>query len=164
MASSMQGQARFTRDIDFVVRLTERQVPALIAALGPDFDVDDVALARAAKEQSSWNIFHSPTVHRIDLFILRASPFDVEEFARRRRIELAPDQSLFVKSPEDTVIRKLLWYRDGGEVSALQFGDVVEVLRVQGDRLDADYLRQWANNLGLEALLKRANEAAGRSA
>lgn len=163
MASSIQGQARFTRDIDFVVRLSELQVPSLVEALGPDFDVDDVALARAARGKTSWNIFHSPTVIRIDLFVLKAAPFDLEEFARRQKLEVAPGQTLSVKSPEDTVLRKLLWYREGGEVSALQFGDVVEVLRTQGDRLDSEYLRRWASTLDLEALLKRASEAAGRA-
>ena len=32
-------------------------------------------------------------------------------------------------------------------------GDVAGVFAVQGDRLDRDYLRHWAKELGLEAIL-----------
>jgi len=60
-----------------------------------------------------------------------------------------------VKSPEDTVLRKLLWYRLGGEVSDRQWDDVRSVLDVQGDRLDMEYLRGWADRLSVRDLLDR---------
>jgi hypothetical protein len=63
---------------------------------------------------------------------------------------------LVVKSPEDTVLRKLLWYRAGGGVSDRQWRDVLEVLRVSGDGLDRGYLGDWADRLGITALLTRA--------
>jgi hypothetical protein len=67
-----------------------------------------------------------------------------------------------VKSPEDTVVRKLLWYRDGGSVSERQWRDVVEMLRESGPALDAGYLERWASRLGVSDLLARARgEAAG---
>jgi hypothetical protein len=65
-----------------------------------------------------------------------------------------------VKSPEDTILRKLLWYREGGEVSGKQWRDVVEVLRVSGPELDPAYLDAWASRLGVVALLARAREIA----
>jgi hypothetical protein len=159
VASSLHGQPRFTRDIDFVVHMGEAQVGALVAALGPDFDVDDVALRRAAKERRSWNIFHSPTVFRIDLFILKGSEYDAETLVRRQRKEVAPGRALYVSSAEDIVLRKLLWFKEGGEVSSQQLKDVVEVLRVQGQKLQQRYLDVWAPRLGIEALLKKARQS-----
>jgi hypothetical protein len=34
------------------------------------------------------------------------------------------------------VLRKLLWFREGGEVSEKQWRDVVSVLRISGDTMD----------------------------
>jgi hypothetical protein len=67
-----------------------------------------------------------------------------------------------VKSAEDSVLRKLLWYRQGGEVSERQWRDVVEVLRQSRAVLDGGYLDAWAERLGVEALLGRARGEAGR--
>jgi hypothetical protein len=57
---------------------------------------------------------------------------------------------------EDTVLRKLQWYRDGGEVSDRQWSDVLGILMAQGGRLDEGYLRQWSDALRLSDLLDRA--------
>ncbi len=89
LASSFQGEPRATNDIDLVVDLEEGQVGALAAGLGADFDVDEVAPRRAAAEKSSWNVIYRPTATKIDLFVLRDSPFDRSEFARRLRVEVS---------------------------------------------------------------------------
>ncbi len=66
---------------------------------------------------------------------------------------LGPD---FLKSPEDTVLRKLLWYRDGGSVSEKQWRDLVEVLRISGAQMVPEYLDTWALRLGITNLLATA--------
>jgi len=45
------------------------------------------------------------------------------------------------------VLRKLLWYRLGGEVSEKQWRDVVEVLKVGGPQLSLAYLDSWGARL-----------------
>jgi hypothetical protein len=67
-----------------------------------------------------------------------------------------PGRTAFVKSAEDTILRKLLWFRHGGGVSDRQWSDVLGVLRTQGDRLDDEYLARWAAELGIEGLLREA--------
>ena len=84
------------------------------------------------------------------------APFDESEFRRRRPVTVRGESTLVLKSPEDTVLRKLLWYREGGCVSTTQWRDVVAVLRVSGPEMDAAYLTAWAGRLGLNELLDRA--------
>jgi hypothetical protein len=160
LASSLQGEPRSTNDIDFVVDLAEGGAQQLETELGPDFDVDAESLREAAHLRSSWNIYHLPSMTKVDLFIRRLGAFDESEFQRRRSTVVRPGESLMLKSPEDTILRKLLWFRDGGEVSSNQWRDVVEVLRVSGPSLEVGYLDQWAQRLGISDLLERAREAA----
>jgi len=157
VASSLQGEPRATNDIDIVVELPLGRISDFVAALGGDFEVDMEMLRDALLHARSCNIFFLPEVMKVDLFAVGPSPFDEVEFARRRAVPVrASGETLVLKTPEDTVIRKLLWYREGGEVSDRQWRDVVEVLRVSGDRLDDAYLTSWAERLGLSALLARA--------
>lgn len=157
LASSLQGEPRSTNDIDFVVDLHPSQVEPLARVLGGDFDVDVESLKEAAARKGSWNIYHLQTLIKVDLFILRTSPFDQSEFSRRHRMVLTPDgRSLYVKSPEDSVLRKLLWFQQGGEVSTTQWRDIVQILRVSGEQLDTRYMDTWAERLGVGVLLARA--------
>ena len=162
LASSLQGEPRATNDIDLVVDLPQGKVRAFVEALGDDFDVDEEALSDALRKGRSWNVYYLPLVMKIDLFPKGAAAFDESEFGRRRPFELAPGKTIFVKSPEDSVLRKLLWYRLGGEVSTQQWRDIVEILRVGADRLDRGYLSAWVASLGLDALFQRAEAEAAR--
>jgi hypothetical protein len=157
LASSLHGEPRSTNDIDFVADLRASQVARLAAALGADFSVDEDSLAEAVRRRASWNIYYLPLVTKIDLFVLGAGPFDQSEFSRRREIGVgAGGAALFVKSPEDTILRKLLWFVAGGEVSSTQWRDILGVLRVGAGSLDDAYLDEWASKLGVAAWLARA--------
>lgn len=54
------------------------------------------------------------------------------------------------------MLRKLLWFREGGEVSEKQWRDIVSVLRISGDKMDRTYLVGWASRLCVTDLLERA--------
>lgn len=159
-ASSFQGEPRATNDIDFVVDLKPAQVAALESALGQNFEVDAPSLLDAVRQRSSWNIYHLPSMTKIDLFILKAGAFDQSEFNRRRSYSITDDQHVVLKSPEDTILRKLVWFVEGGEVSDKQWRDIVEVLRVSGPTLENGYLEVWAPRLGVEKLLEKARAEA----
>ncbi len=64
---------------------------------------------------------------------------------------------------EHSVLRKLEWYRRGGEVSDRQWRDVVAILRLQGDDLSGSHLAEWADRLGISDLLGRAMSEARRA-
>lgn len=164
LASSLQGEPRATNDIDIVLELPLGKVRQFVDALGPDFEVDVDMLRGALRTGTSCNVFFLPSVLKVDLFALGSAPYDAIEFSRRRPVLVRqPDVHLVVKSPEDTVLRKLWWYRQGGDVSERQWRDVVQVLRFAGDTMDASYLDRWAAELGVADLLGRARIAASES-
>jgi len=157
LASSLQGEPRATNDIDFVIALPLGKVGELAAALGGDFEVDTDMLRDAILRARCANAFYLPVVTKIDLFGRGYEPFDESEFSRRRTtVVTANGESLVVKSAEDTVLRKLLWFREGGEVSEKQWRDVVSVLQISGHKMDQTYLTSWASRLHVTDLLERA--------
>lgn len=161
LASSVHGIPRQTNDLDLVVDLPTAAVAPLEERLRGNFYVDAESIRRAIRQRRSFNLVHLATGFKIDVFLQGRSPFDRMEFARlgRHRLEDLP-RELAVKSAEDTVLRKLEWYRLGTEVSDRQWSDVLGVIRTQGDRLDVDYLRRWAPELGVADLLERALQVA----
>jgi len=157
-ASSLHGFPRQTQDIDVVVELEEGLASEFASRLEGDFYVDEITIGRAIRNKGSFNILHLNSGIKVDLFILADDAFDHQEFERHRLelIQAEPERRVFVKSPEDIVLRKLHWFRLGGEVSDRQWTDILGVIRTQGDRLDAEYLEHWASHLGLTDLLERA--------
>ncbi len=156
IASSFAGEPRSTVDIDIVVALEERHVEALVAALSAEFYVDADALRQATRTRSSTNLIHQATQLKVDLFVAGGTPLDARQIARRQAVDLGDGRRLHVHPPEDILLQKLRWYRRGGEVSDRQWRDIAAIVRVQGGRLDRDYLREGAGILGVTDLLDRA--------
>lgn len=160
VASSIAGEPRSTLDVDLVVRLEEEQIDPFVMALGEGFYADPESLRRACRERSSANLIHRETSIKVDLFISGGTGLDAEQMQRRERVLVmsGPERHLYVYTPEDILLRKLRWYRDGGEASDQQWRDVLGILRVQGTRLDQTYLRRGASTLAVSDLLDRALE------
>ena len=157
-ASAVHGIPRQTHDVDLVVEMGPGVERKIATALEGRFYVDEPAIARAVRERSSFNVVHLDTGIKVDLFVKGSSPFDESEFGRRVPIRVgdSPPKEIFLKSAEDTILRKLLWYRMGGEVSDRQWQDVRGVVGVQAEALDRAYLGEWADRLGVRDLLDLA--------
>ena len=158
LASSLHGVMRSTLDVDIVTDMRLEHIPALVAALSKDFYADDEMMKDAIQHHSSFNLIHYETAFKVDIFIRKLRAFDKMQLARRIKAVIAtdPDQSVYVISPEDTILSKLEWYRMGGEVSDRQWRDVLGVMKTQAVTLDRDYLREWAKELKVADLLERA--------
>ena len=163
IASSLQGFSRATADVDIVADLRAEHVAPLYAALKDEFYVDDQAMRRAVSMRSTFNLIHSDIFFKVDVYIPQNDEFGQRQLERARRETLMPGEAggVYIASPEDTVLTKLRWYRRGGEVSERQLSDVLGVLKVQGERLDLEYLRGWADSLGVLDLLEQLLKEAG---
>lgn len=163
LASAIHGEPRSTHDVDFVVDLSEDQVPDLVTRLQGDYFLDEASIRAALLHRASFQLVHQRDYYRVDVFIQPPAAFDREKLERRVRVTVDPGSgaALWVTSAEDIVLQKLLWYRKGDEVSDRQWRDVLSVLRTNQD-LDRSYLETWAASLGVADLLSRAvDEASG---
>jgi hypothetical protein len=164
VASSVHGVGRATMDVDLVADLDESHVDRFADALANDYYVDSEMIREALRDRSSFNLIHERTMFKVDIFVPKNRSYDREALARRTpdRLDESPDaREVFVATPEDVVLAKLEWFDRGGRTSERQWGDILGILRVQGDAIDFAYLRRWADELGLRALLDRAQGELG---
>jgi hypothetical protein len=158
LASSMHGMYRSTADIDLLADIKSEQVRPLLDALENSFYVDELAVRQAIAQSRSFNAIHFDSVFKVDIFIPKRDEFARKQLDRRELRQIAPeiDQFIYVATAEDTVLAKLRWYRQGDEVSSTQWSDVLGVLGATSHGLDVDYLREWADKLGVSDLLEKA--------
>lgn len=149
-ASIVYGEPRFTNDIDVVVQLTVAEIPAFCAAFpSPEFYCPSEAVARAVRSRFQFNVLHPESGLKIDVIIATDSDFDRSRFARRRRLPVGLDSEATFAAPEDVMLRKLEYFREGGSEKHLR--DIVGMLKVQGQDIDQTYLTEWIARLGLTA-------------
>jgi hypothetical protein len=163
VASSTHGVPRSTNDVDVVADLVEAHVEALHAALCASFYVDRQLLLDAIRRRSCVNWIHLATGYKVDVFVCPDAAYDRLALQRgiERRLSESPSGRTFrMATPEDVVLRKLLWYRAGGEVSDRQWSDVLGLLRLRGGDLDREYLDEGAPRVGIADLLARARTQA----
>jgi tRNA nucleotidyltransferase/poly(A) polymerase len=157
VASSAHGIPRTTMDVDFVANLQPEQIDEFVEAVRNDFYVDPDTVREAIRRQRSFNLIHTASVYKFDIFPLRQDAYSRIAFERRRFMDVRSFGSpveCAVASAEDTILRKLEWYRAGGQSSERQWNDLRGVRDVSGKIVDYAYLREWAKFLKVDDLLE----------
>jgi hypothetical protein len=154
LASSVHGVARATQDLDFIAALNSAQAKTLADTLSKSFYVDAEEIRRAIASKRSFNVIHLATAFKIDIFPASSHELGFQQLKRGQVTEIQDVGHLPVISPEDTILVKLRWYRDGGETSERQWNDVRNIVLIQGAKLDRAYLEEWARQLGVADLLE----------
>ena len=162
VASSIHGISRPTMDLDIVAAVQAGQVAELASLLQPDFYADAEMMQEAITLGRSFNWIHYESSFKIDVFPLQQDDYSRQSFARRRveQSKTFGTQSIecVVATAEDIILRKLEWYRAGGESSQRQWNDLRGILQVSQKTLDSAYFRRWAVDLKVADLLERLME------
>ena len=156
-ASSIHGLYRATADIDILADIKPEHVGPLHEALKSNFYVDELVMRNAIARGRSFNAIHFDSVFKVDHFVASDDEFARTQLNRRQLKKLAPDgpNEVCVATAEDTILAKLRWYRAGNESSQNQWNDVLGILAVAREGLDVEYLRVWAERLGVGDLLQK---------
>ena len=166
VASSLLGENRFSEDLDLVIDIDVSQMQPLIQAFERKFYISEVAVEEtfySPEPTKSFNIVDFLSVEKADIFIAKSDPFSRSKMARHQLYPL-PDESvppIYISSAEDIVLQKLTWRQINRNESQKQWRDILGVLKTQGERLNFDYLWQWAETLDVLDDLDKAFTEAG---
>jgi hypothetical protein len=158
LASSVHGEPRSTNDIDILADFGEEHSGPFVEAVQPEYYVSATAVRGAVRSALHFNVIHMSAALKVDVFLAGKDPFDQERLRLRERLQVStdPPAHLWMDTAEHSVLRKLEWYRRGGEVSERQWRDVVAILRIQGSGIDGSRLDDWGRRLGVTDLVARA--------
>lgn len=164
VASSVHGFPRGTHDIDVEADIRAEHVANIVKELEAHYLVSKEMIEDALRYQSAFNLIPLDSISKIDIFIRKDRPFDQEAAKRKQKgifLEDGTEFPYFIDSAEDTILRKLEWYRMGNEVSDQKWTDILAVLKAQVFDLDFEYLQKWASELKVADLLERALDESG---
>jgi hypothetical protein len=156
-ASTAFGEPRLTNDVDIVADFTPENLDLFLATLPKTFFADPEEARAAFRLGRPFNVIYMPMAFKFDFFSARTFPLGVQELDRAVFLAgngLSEAPTPFV-TPEDILLAKLHWYREGGEASSVQWRDIQGIVRSRRDTLDQEYLKNNAAKLGILALLER---------
>lgn len=161
MASVAYGEPRLTNDIDIVAAVTMEHIPGLLNAFPPDdFYLSEEAIKDAIRHQGQFNIIHPSSGLKVDVIIKKDTEFDRSRFNRIRRIQPNESYKANFALPEDVIIKKMEYYKEGGSEKHLR--DIAGILKISGEMVDKDYIAEWSRQLGLteiwDAIQRRLGE------
>jgi hypothetical protein len=150
IASMYYGEPRLTLDVDIVVDLPLARVREFCSAFPIDeFYVSEDAARDAVRRCSQFNILHPESGLKVDIMIPDTGELDQARLQRARRVVPFSGFEAFFSSPEDVILKKLDYYREGQSEKHVR--DIASMLKVNGDTLDVGYIEQWAQRLNLMA-------------
>ncbi|HVZ95034.1 MAG TPA: hypothetical protein VG797_11050 [Phycisphaerales bacterium] len=148
VASSRYGETRYTKDVDVVVEIPSWKVREFCAAFpAPRFHADEHAARYAAETCTQFNIIDVSTGFKVDVMVMDDRPYTESQRARAREIDLIPGSTAFVAAPEDVILMKLVFYKEGQSDKHLR--DIASMMKISGDQIDRGYVERWAPRLGV---------------
>jgi hypothetical protein len=151
-SSNAYGVARSTQGADFVIQLGSTPISAIVSQLGKDFLLNPQMSFETITATTRLELRHVRSGFKIELFLLSEDPHDQERFCRRRKAT-ALGRTIWLPTPEDVIVTKLRWSLAGKR--AKDVDDVRNVIAVQAERIDWDYVHRWCDVHGTRELLEQ---------
>jgi hypothetical protein len=163
VASIAYGEPRLTNDIDIVADLKESHIEGLVKAFpSDDYYMDEDMAREAIRNHGQFNIIHPSSGLKVDVMIKKNTLHDRSRFERIRRIYPMESYQANFAAPEDVIIKKMEYYKEGGSEKHLR--DIAGILKISGETVDRGYIVEWAHRLELveiwEAIQKKLHEKA----
>lgn len=145
------GRPRYTADIDLIIELRKEKVQRFLVALTKEGYIDEDVVNEALKHKSEFNFIDNDTGIKVDFWILQDSDFDKSRLKRAVTRKIF-NQAVFFSSPEDLILKKLLWFNESK--STRQLEDIHSIMAIIKNQLDYNYLKKWAKRQKTSGLLE----------
>lgn len=164
MATIAYGEPRFTNDIDVVISLRPEDITRFCESFPmPEFYVSQDAVKDAVRDRRQFNIIHPASGLKVDGIIPKDDDFERSRQQRGVRLPIVEGVEVMFASAEDVIIRKMQYFQEGGSDKHLR--DIAGVLKIQGDRIDRQYIAEWADRLAVrdvwELILAQVGQESG---
>ncbi len=151
IAAMAYGEPRLTNDIDIVAGVKDHHIASLLTAFpAGQFHVSEDAIRQAIRYQKKFNIIHPASGLKIDVIIRDSTPFNDSRFNRIRRIKAGESFEANFASPEDIIIMKMRYYKEGGSEKHLR--DIAGIMKISSPDIDTGYITDWAERLALSEI------------
>lgn len=142
------GHIRTTMDIDILIQIRSEQIDSLLSSIKGEAYIDIEKAKKAILDGAMFNIILNATCFKIDFIPLKQDSYEIKKFNNRVKMDFQ-GREIYVISPEDLIISKLLWSKSVGD-SERQIKDCESIYRLNSEELDSDYLKRWSRTLGVE--------------
>jgi len=150
-AAMFYGEPRLTRDIDVIAEIELAHVAGLLERFPTeDFYLSEDAVREAIRDRGQFDIIHPDSGLKIDVILPKNTEYDRVELSRRERHELLEGLHAYFARPEDVILYKMIYFREGG--SDRHIRDILGILEVSGPEIDTAYIAEWAGRLGLAGI------------
>lgn len=143
-ALNWYASPRITMDIDIVIELNTDNVEHFISLFHKGFYINKEIIIKETKSQGIFNIIDLDTSFKIDFIVKKNHEYRIIEFERRKRIKYE-DFEMWIVTPEDLIISKLIWIQD--YQSDKQIEDIKTLLKLND--LEMNYILDWCEKLEL---------------
>lgn len=147
-ATIFYGEFRFTHDVDLVAEIPSWKVRELCELFPQtDYYVEELAALEAVRLGTMFNIIHVSSGFKADIVGYKDNLQDSLALGRRRKLAIGDGREAYFASPEDVILGKLIFFREGASDKHLR--DIASMLKISGDIIDRAYIDQWALRLGV---------------
>jgi len=156
VGATVWGLQRTTIDTDIITVALHERIEELLSSLTGDHiyvPLDDAR--RILRSGGNFNVLDLDTTEKIDVFVASPNdPFTASRLSRRVRVQIE-EVDTWVTTAEDIVLAKLRWRLTTR--SERQWRDCLDIAGIND--LDFDYLRKWADAIGVRVDLEELLEA-----
>jgi hypothetical protein len=149
-SSNVYGIERSTQDADFVIEPGDASLADVGRRLAPAIRIDPQMGFETVTMTRRFVATVADSPFKVELFLRGDDPHDQERFRRRLPVDVL-GRRVFIPTVEDVIVTKLRWALLGGRAKDRE--DARDVIAVQGDRIDWDYVHAWCERHGTRGLL-----------
>ena len=152
LASTQYGIARSTKDADIVVELGTQPITSVTSKLGPSYRLNPQIMIETVTGTTRHIVDVPEIPFAIEFFRLSSEDYDRERFNRRIRMPIDRfGREAWTLTPEDVIVTKLRWAE--GAARGKDRDDIKDVVSLQAEALDWDYIHGWCDRHGTRELL-----------